>query len=96
MFIDGQWLAVPDDTIFYLVLPGDSGDIGAEPLSMWTSVQSTSRGAQSCLLGRLRFGASTNGLPRIIRTIVSRPRVGYPGLRLGQCAKEENGRGPGR
>jgi hypothetical protein len=26
MFIDGQWLAVPDDTIFYLVLPGDSGE----------------------------------------------------------------------
>jgi hypothetical protein len=26
MFIDGRWLAVSDDTISYLTLPGDSGE----------------------------------------------------------------------
>ena len=37
VLVDGKWIAVPDDTIQYRVLPGDTGETGGAHWCGWTT-----------------------------------------------------------
>ena len=41
VLVGGQWIAVPDDTIQYRVLPGDTGETDGGHWCGWTTVRGT-------------------------------------------------------